>query len=100
MSTQDVESPSFEVFYMDGSKEVFLNNVTTRYHWSLTPSGDLLIYKKILHAMFASAMIKDERIAAHASGTWKTILTSDEVAPEDEDYVAPPEPPRKKEIIH
>lgn len=81
---QDVDSPSFIVEHIDGEEDKYLNNTTDQYHWSLTPSGDLLIYYKEMHHMFTAAVLKDERIQAHAAGTWRTIVTVDERAPERE----------------
>jgi len=81
---QDIDSPSFIVEFMDGREDKYLNNSTTQYHWSITPNGDLLIWYKQMHHMFSAAVVKDERIKAHAASTWRTITTSDEVEPEVE----------------
>ncbi len=82
---QDVDSPSFIITYKDKRPEKkYLNNSTEQYHWSLTPSGDLLVYYKQMHHMFTAAVLKDERIVAHANGVWRDVITVDERAPERE----------------
>ena len=73
MSTREVISDSFIVHFHDGESKEFIKGNSIEYIWSLTPAGDLLLYKKEYHKTFISAAIKDERIAAYAAGVWSEV---------------------------
>lgn len=63
----------FTVTFSNGDSKYYPKTKTEEYQWSLTPSGDLLIYYTEKHAMLHAAIIKDQRIEAHAKGTWKKV---------------------------
>ncbi len=74
MAGQKVICESFRVHFSDGRKpKDFLKGENSEYQWSLTPSGDLLVYYKEYHATFELAAIRDERSAAYATGVWSEI---------------------------
>ena len=77
---QEVICDSFQVIFRDGTVRQFMKTETSEFQWSLTPSGDLLIYYKEYHKKFTMAAIKDQRIAAFGSGVWAEV----EILPEEE----------------
>lgn len=64
----------FTVHFKNGDSKHYPKTDTEEYQWSLTPSGDLLIYYSEKHAMLAAHIIKDQRTEAHASGTWTKVI--------------------------
>jgi hypothetical protein len=67
-----VEAHPFTLVLANGDVLEYPKTESEEYHWSLTPSGDLLIYRKTIHAQF-SAVIADERIKAIAAGHWVSV---------------------------
>lgn len=84
----EVISESFQIEMTDGTVKEFIKRDQIEYHWSLAPSGDLLIYLKEYHETFAMAAIKDERIACYATGTWKQVSVIDTPEVDDEREVS------------
>ena len=76
----EVICESFEVKFANGETRAFMKGDDSEYQWSLTPSGDLLIYYKEFHKTFTMAAIKDQRIAAYGTGVWSevVVLSTDE----------------------
>jgi hypothetical protein len=64
-----------------GEVREYLKEENSEYQWSLTPSGDLLIYYKEFHKQFTMAAIKDQRIAAFGAGVWAEV----EIIPSEDD---------------
>jgi len=87
---QKIISQSFEIYFEDGTSKKFLKKVNAdgkdlaEYRWSLTPSGDMLIYYVEYHHLLSAAVLKDERIHAYAAGVWtKVDILPDEVDKEE-----------------
>jgi hypothetical protein len=69
----EIISESFRIHYPDGTSEDFMKTDTSEFRWSLTPSGDLLVFYVEKHKLFSSAIIKDERRFALARGSWSKV---------------------------
>jgi hypothetical protein len=61
----------------------------SEYRWSLTPSGDLLLFYVEKHALISNAIVRDQRHAAYARGAWTKveILEDEEKGEADEPSV-------------
>ncbi len=69
----EIISESFRVHFPDGESKDYMKSATTEFRWSLTPSGDLLLFYVEKHALFSGAIVKDERHAAFARGAWTKV---------------------------
>ncbi len=78
MSKVEVISESFKVKFADGETKEFIKTDEIEYQWSTAPCGSLFIYKKTLHAMFSSAVIKDQRLGCYARGIWEEVEVLEE----------------------
>lgn len=71
---KEIISQAFTVNYKNGDSKHFPKDETSEYRWSLTPSGDLLVYYVEKHSLISNAVIKDERIGAWAAGIWTSVI--------------------------
>lgn len=78
---KEIISQSFTIHFANGDEKHFPKTDTSEYRWSLTPSGDMLVYYVEKHGVISNAIIKDERVFAWAAGVWSAVV----VDQDDED---------------
>jgi hypothetical protein len=71
--TPEIISESFRVHFPDGEPQDFIKGENFEYRWSLTPSGDLLLFYVEKHALISNAIVRDQRHAAYARGAWTKV---------------------------
>jgi hypothetical protein len=71
----EVISPSFQIHLSDGTVEEYLQSEKVKYHWTVGNSGVLMVFRDVMHAMFAVSLKQDERISALNAGEWKRVVT-------------------------
>ena len=74
----DVNSPSFEIHLSDGTVEEYFQSEEVKYHWTVGNSGVLMVFRDVMHAMFAVSLKQDERISALNSNQWDRVVVIDE----------------------
>ena len=101
----EVISPSFQIHLSDGTVEEYLQSEKVKYHWTVGNSGVLMVFRDVMHAMFAVSLKQDERISALNAGEWKRVVTIEDVGvdtpedPQEDGVTGVPEGPAPSDLI-
>jgi len=87
----EVNSPSFEIHLSDGTVNEYIQSDMVKYHWTVGNSGVLMIFRDVMHEIFAVSLKQDERIEAYNHNQWDRVYAIDEE--EEEGVTGVPEGP-------
>lgn len=78
MSDMKVESPSFEIHFTDGTVNEYIQSKEVKYHWTVGNSGVLMVFRDVMHKLFAVSLKQDERIECFNASQWDRVYVIDE----------------------
>ncbi len=81
----EVNSPSFEIHLADGTVNEYIQSDQIKYHWTVGNSGILMVFRDVMHAMFAVSLKQDERIEAFNANQWDRVYALDDEVTEEGD---------------
>lgn len=79
----EVNSPSFEIHLADGTVNEYIQSDQIKYHWTVGNSGQLMVFRDVMHEMFAISMKQDERIEAFNANQWDRVYALEDETPEE-----------------
>lgn len=79
----EVNSPSFEIHLADGTVNEYIQSEQIKYHWTVGNSGILMVFRDVMHEMFAISMKQDERIEAFNANQWDRVYALEDETPEE-----------------